>query len=387
MTFTLPEPLFDNDYPGHYNRRLTRVSLTVVYPNPGKFDNVKATLTLVANKVRISTDTSAGYAESPVGSDPRFLYNYAAVPQKIAPGTMAGPHGLRRVSGGRGKEAGSPLARPWQRVPERTRSGRDIKGAQCLHLTRIALGGTRKEPLLRHHSIALASLPVLVAAALANGCQSDSTSSQPSDAGPSDASSVPPVPDGGGDGASSAADADADAGACSPGAFEWATSGGGQGQGDEARGVAADKDGNVWVTGTFIGTATWGAFQLSAADTSHTSIFVAKLDPTGKVVLARTLQAAPDAGITSANDVGERIRVDAEAGDAYVAGTFQEQLDVDDVHLVQQNTGTGGAAFVLKLDHTTGKAVWGSGVCQQRRLARGGARRCGRRERRRVPRR
>jgi len=92
--FTLPESLFDNDYPGHYNRRLTRVSLTVVYPNPGKFDNVKATLTLVANQVRISTDASAGYPENPVGSDPRFAYNYAAVPQKIATGNAQDDPGL-----------------------------------------------------------------------------------------------------------------------------------------------------------------------------------------------------------------------------------------------------------------------------------------------------
>ena len=92
--FTLPESLFDNDYPGHYNRRLTRVSLTVVYPNPGKFDNVKATLTLVANQVRIKTDTSSGYAENPVGSDPRFIYNYAAVPQKIAMGNAQDDPGL-----------------------------------------------------------------------------------------------------------------------------------------------------------------------------------------------------------------------------------------------------------------------------------------------------
>ena len=82
--FSLPESLFDNDYPGHYNRRLTRVSLTVLYPSPGKFDNVKATLTMVTNQVRISTDKSAGYAENPAGSDKRFQYNYAAVPQKIA---------------------------------------------------------------------------------------------------------------------------------------------------------------------------------------------------------------------------------------------------------------------------------------------------------------
>ena len=66
--FTLPEPLFDNDYPGHYNRRLTRVSVTVVYPNPGKFDNIKATLTLVANQVRVSTDVSAGYPEGSMGA-------------------------------------------------------------------------------------------------------------------------------------------------------------------------------------------------------------------------------------------------------------------------------------------------------------------------------
>jgi hypothetical protein len=92
--FTLPESMFDNDYPGHYNRRLTRVSVTAVYPNPGKFDNVKATLTLVANQVRIATDTSSGYVESPVGSDPRFTYNYAAVPQKIALGNAQDDPGL-----------------------------------------------------------------------------------------------------------------------------------------------------------------------------------------------------------------------------------------------------------------------------------------------------
>jgi hypothetical protein len=95
--FTLPESLFDNDYPGHFNRRLTRVSVTVVYPNPGKFDNIKATLTLMANQVRVSTDVSAGYPEGSVGqvgSDPRFVYNYAAVPQKIALGNAQDDPGL-----------------------------------------------------------------------------------------------------------------------------------------------------------------------------------------------------------------------------------------------------------------------------------------------------
>jgi len=92
--FSLPESLFDNDYPGHYNRRLTRVSMTVVYPGPGKFDNVKATLTLTANKVRVKTDTTAGYAEAAGNADPRFVYNYAAVPQKIVMGNAQDDPGL-----------------------------------------------------------------------------------------------------------------------------------------------------------------------------------------------------------------------------------------------------------------------------------------------------
>ncbi len=81
--FKFSEQLFDHDYPGHYNRRLVRVSATVVYPNPGKFDNIKGTLTLQASQIRVSTDTSSGYAESPAGSDPRFLYDFGAVTQRI----------------------------------------------------------------------------------------------------------------------------------------------------------------------------------------------------------------------------------------------------------------------------------------------------------------
>lgn len=93
--FELPESLFDNDYPGHYNRHLVRMSVTIVYPSPGKFDNVKATLTLTANKVRISTQaaSSADYTETGPG-DTRFAYNYAAVSQKIVLGNAQDDPGL-----------------------------------------------------------------------------------------------------------------------------------------------------------------------------------------------------------------------------------------------------------------------------------------------------
>jgi Tc toxin complex TcA C-terminal TcB-binding domain/ABC toxin N-terminal region/Neuraminidase-like domain/Salmonella virulence plasmid 28.1kDa A protein len=93
--FDLPESLFDGDYPGHYQRHLVRVSLTVVYPSPGKFDNVKGTLTLTKNSVRISTDLGSGYPrQAPPTQDPRFVDQYGAVPQKIVLGNAQDDPGL-----------------------------------------------------------------------------------------------------------------------------------------------------------------------------------------------------------------------------------------------------------------------------------------------------
>ncbi len=82
--FELPESLYDRDYPGHYQRQLKRVSVTVVYTSPGKNDNVMCKFTLVKNKVRMNTNLNTGggdpYAESPLGSDTnRFAYQYGAV--------------------------------------------------------------------------------------------------------------------------------------------------------------------------------------------------------------------------------------------------------------------------------------------------------------------
>ncbi|MGH7281778.1 MAG: hypothetical protein ACRELY_09670, partial [Polyangiaceae bacterium] len=154
-------------------------------------------------------------------------------------------------------------------------------------------------------------------------------------------------------------DSGSDSGMCTAAQYQWATSGGGPGQGDDVNGVAVDSSGNAWVTGTFTGTATWGSTTLSAVDTVHTTAFFAKLDPTGKVLLARAIQGAGDGGtggLPNIGNVGSRIRVDS-SGNAYIAGHFEKQIDIDDVHLVENDTGN-GSVFVLKVD-STGKAVWG----------------------------
>jgi hypothetical protein len=91
--FTLPESLFDNDYPGHYQRRLQRVSVTVVYPNPGRFDNVKCTLTMKQNSVRTTSDLGTAYSRQGP-ADSRFVDEFGAVPQKIALGNAQDDPGL-----------------------------------------------------------------------------------------------------------------------------------------------------------------------------------------------------------------------------------------------------------------------------------------------------
>jgi Tc toxin complex TcA C-terminal TcB-binding domain len=81
---TLPEQLFDLDYPGHYLRRLRDVSLTIPCV-AGPYTNLNCTLTLVSSKVRFDPATGGspgGYAEGQ-GSDPRFIY-YSGATAAIA---------------------------------------------------------------------------------------------------------------------------------------------------------------------------------------------------------------------------------------------------------------------------------------------------------------
>ncbi len=73
---SLPEALFDVDYPGHYMRRIRSVSLTIPAV-VGPYTSINATLTLLSNKTRISSQAQSEYREQ--DNDPRFVANFAAV--------------------------------------------------------------------------------------------------------------------------------------------------------------------------------------------------------------------------------------------------------------------------------------------------------------------
>jgi hypothetical protein len=71
-SITLPEWLFDMDYPGHYFRRIKSVSLSI--PSVvGPYTSINCTLSLVNSGIRISTDVPGDYGDPLAPADPRFL--------------------------------------------------------------------------------------------------------------------------------------------------------------------------------------------------------------------------------------------------------------------------------------------------------------------------
>ncbi len=79
---TLPEAIFDLDYPGHYQRRIKSVALTIPCVT-GPYTNLNCTLTLLENKFRKDPSTSSEYKEKDGSTDTRFAYNLCAI-QSIA---------------------------------------------------------------------------------------------------------------------------------------------------------------------------------------------------------------------------------------------------------------------------------------------------------------
>lgn len=113
---------------------------------------------------------------------------------------------------------------------------------------------------------------------------------------------------------------------------------------EEGESLAVDSSGNVYVTGFFQSTATFGTGSLSSAGGSD--IFVAKYTNTG---ILQWVQKAGGTGM----DIGRDIAVDA-TGNVYVTGHFQNTFNFGTTSL----TSSGGSdIFVAKYD-TDGTFQW-----------------------------
>lgn len=112
-----------------------------------------------------------------------------------------------------------------------------------------------------------------------------------------------------------------------------------------AASVAVDGEGYSLVTGNFQGKIQVGPVFLGGG--KDVSAFVARLDPSGEVVYARSFPA-------NGQSTGNSVTVDAQ-GNALVAGGFGGTIDLGAGPLAAKSAGDG---FLLSLD-PTGKTRWG----------------------------
>ena len=104
--------------------------------------------------------------------------------------------------------------------------------------------------------------------------------------------------------------------------FEWAKKIG-SGSDDISNSIALDSFGNVYTTGSFIGTVDFdpgvGTFNLISL--SYQNIFISKLDASGNFVWAKNIGGALD-------DCGYSIFIDS-SGNIYTTGVFWGTADFD----------------------------------------------------------
>ncbi len=126
--------------------------------------------------------------------------------------------------------------------------------------------------------------------------------------------------------------------------LSWVTTGGSIDV-DEATGIAVDINNNIYISGYFYEQINFQGF--TAISGGRRDFFVAKLDPEGNVLWFEAGGGGGDVYATG-------IAVDL-AGNVYVAGTFEDEIDV------QSNIANSSGAtdiFLIKYD-TNGTYLWG----------------------------
>lgn len=123
----------------------------------------------------------------------------------------------------------------------------------------------------------------------------------------------------------------------------WSKSAGGNST-DIAYGISIDADGACYVTGSFMGDATFGVTNISSS--GSTDIFVAKLDSDGD-----WLWAIRAGGVGS--DTGNAISTDVN-GNCFITGSFSETASFGSSNL----TSAGGVDILISKIGTNGNWLW-----------------------------
>lgn len=131
----------------------------------------------------------------------------------------------------------------------------------------------------------------------------------------------------------------------SEGILQWVRSEGGTNN-DFGQSIAVDATGNVYITGYFQGTSTFGTTTVTSTPLPFDDVFIAKYTTNG------TLQWVKSAGGTS-GDFGYDIAADSN-GNVYVTGTYTETAFFDGTPLTSQ----GSIDVFLAKYNTNGGKEW-----------------------------
>ncbi|MBU1821313.1 MAG: SBBP repeat-containing protein [Bacteroidetes bacterium] len=115
------------------------------------------------------------------------------------------------------------------------------------------------------------------------------------------------------------------------GEVQWAHRAGGTGV-DQGESIALDRDGNVFVTGSFQETASFGSATLTA--TNGSDMFIVKYNTNGEVLWVKKVDGSSHAS-------GKGIATDG-SGNVYVTGEFKSAVSLDG-----ESLGSGGDSDVL----------------------------------------
>lgn len=135
----------------------------------------------------------------------------------------------------------------------------------------------------------------------------------------------------------------------------WATSAGGI-RSDVSNSIAVDASGNMYITGyTYSPSITFGSITLTPNNGIQTEMFIAKFDPSGNALWAKSAGGMKD-------DFGNAVSVDA-AGNVFAVGNFESD-SVSFGNTTLHNSGGSASTsdgFVVKFD-VNGNVLWAETV-------------------------
>ena len=132
------------------------------------------------------------------------------------------------------------------------------------------------------------------------------------------------------------------------GAWQWATGFGSSHLEEESQSIAVDTEGNSYVIGSFGNTTTFGDIERTAR--GEQDVFVAKLDSAGSVLWVTQ-------GGGSGRERGRGIAWDP-TGKVYATGSFRDTATFGDVELVAPGAEGKQQVFVAKLSASDGAVDW-----------------------------